>query len=108
MKDDQELYSAALEGGPEAFGPIVERYQDAVFGVVLVRLRNFHDAEDVAQQAFIEAFQRLDSLRDPTRLGAWLRSIAIHRAIDWIRGRHGETTVDEVEDRPGCSGGPPG
>jgi len=50
MKDDAGLVATALSGGPETFGPIVTRYQDAVFGVALARLRNFHDAEDIAQE----------------------------------------------------------
>ena len=85
MKDDAELVAAAMAGGPDAFGPVVERYQDAVFGIALARLRDFHDAEDAAQAVFVEAFERLDNLGDPARLGAWLRSITIHRCIDRLR-----------------------
>ena len=40
MKDDRDLVAEALEGGLEAFGEIVDRYRDAVFGVSLARLRN--------------------------------------------------------------------
>jgi len=87
MKTDAELYAAAMAGGPEAFAPIVERYADAMFGVALARLGDFHDAQDVAQQALVEAFERLGGLKDPARLGAWLRSITIHRAIDHIRSK---------------------
>ena len=97
MKDDEQLVAVARAGGPEAFGPIVERYQDAVFGVALARLRDFHEAEDVAQQVFIEAFERLDGLKDPARLGAWLRSVTIHRAIDRVRRRR---DMAPVEDEP--------
>ena len=54
MTDDEQLHAAALAGEAEAFAPIVERYQDAVFGIALARLRSFHDAQDVAQQIFKE------------------------------------------------------
>ena len=100
MKDDAALVAAALAGGPEAFGPIVERYKDAVFGVALARLRNFHDAEDVCQVSFIEAFERLGHLRDPCRLGAWLRSIAIHRCINYQRRRNRIAANEPIEDFP--------
>lgn len=46
---------------------------------------HFHDAEDLTQETFLEAFERLQRLRDPTRLGAWLRSIAIHRCINFLK-----------------------
>jgi DNA-directed RNA polymerase specialized sigma24 family protein len=59
-----------LADPPAGFGPIIERYKDAVFGVSLARLRNFHDAEDVSQQVFIEAFERLSDLNDPDKLDA--------------------------------------
>ena len=96
MQSDAELVAAALVGGPEAFGLVVRRYQDAVFGVALARLGNFHDAQDVAQEAFVEAFQRIGSLRDPARLGAWLRSVTIHRALNHLRRRREMTDEDEA------------
>ncbi len=55
--------------------------------MALARLGDLHDAEDVAQGVFIEAFARLGRLRDASRLGAWLRSIAVHRSIDCLRSR---------------------
>ncbi|MFC1453129.1 sigma-70 family RNA polymerase sigma factor [Verrucomicrobiota bacterium] len=97
MKDDRDLVAEALEGGLEAFGEIVDRYRDAVFGVSLARLRNFHDAEDVAQTVFLEAFSKLDSFREPMKLGAWLRTIAIRRSIDLIRTRQEAVGIDEIE-----------
>jgi len=101
MKDDVELVAAALAGGPKAFGPIVERYKDAVFGIALSRLRSFHDAEDVAQGVFLQAFERLEDLRDPARLGAWLRSITIHRAIDHLRRRRDGVDIERADDEAG-------
>jgi len=95
MKTDEELVAAAIAGGPEAFASIVERYQDAVFGVALARVGDFHAAEDIAQNVFVAAFERLATLKDPARLGAWLRSVAIHRSIDLLRSRRETTTVDE-------------
>ena len=104
MKDDAALVGEALDGSPEAFGRIIDRYRDAVFGVALARVRHFHDAEDIAQAVFIEAFEHLDRLKDPERLGAWLRSIAIHRSLNHLRGRDRTVTIEAVEDPP--AGGP--
>jgi len=93
-------------GGPEAFSPIVERYQDALFGIALARVRHFHEAEDIAQSAFVEAFERLDSLKDPARLGAWLRSITMHIAIDRVRRRREIAEIGE-ESMPPAKGATP-
>ena len=54
LTDDASLVAAALEGGPAAYAPIIERYKDTVFGVAIGRLGDFHDAEDVAQVVFLE------------------------------------------------------
>jgi len=93
-----------MAGGPEAFARIVQRYQDAVFGIALARLGNFHEAQDVAQQVFLDAFQRLGALRNAARLGAWLRSMAIHMSIDRIRRR---TATMEIEHAAGCESSDP-
>jgi len=97
-RKDEEIVREARADGPKGFGPIVERYQHAVFGVALSRLGNLSDAEDTAQQVFIEAYQRLDQLKDPTRLGAWLRSITVHRCIDLLRQRKGVLPLDWAEN----------
>ena len=93
---DAALVGAALTSGPAAFDPIVRRYQGAVFGIAVSRLRDFHEAEDLAQQVFLEAFERLYALKDPTRLGAWLRSMTVHRCIDALRRRRPALDIDAV------------
>jgi len=95
VRSDAELHASAMAGGPEAFAPIVERYKDAVFGIALARVGDFHAAEDIAQSVLIAAFERLGSLKDPSRLGAWLRSMTIHQSIDHLRGRR---PVAEAQD----------
>ncbi len=99
MKNDIELVMAALSGDPEMFGHIVQRYQDAVFAVALTRLGNFHDAEDIAQEVFVEAFEHLGRLSDPSRLGAWLRTITIHRCLGHLRKRREVVDLEEVAEQ---------
>ena len=97
---DACLVERALSGDAEAFRPIVTRYQSAVFAVALSRVRDFHAAEDVAQQVFIEVFERLPSLKEPAKLGGWLRTIAIRQAVNLIRSRRDEVQLDD-EGRDG-------
>ncbi|NKB66072.1 MAG: sigma-70 family RNA polymerase sigma factor [Candidatus Latescibacteria bacterium] len=96
QQDDAELVATALAGGPEAFNAIVERYRGQVYGVALARLGNFDAAEDIAQQVLIEAYAGLHTLRDPRRLGPWLRATAIHRSIDMLRQQREHLEIDEA------------
>ena len=98
VMDNETLVAQALDGGPGAFGPIIVRYKDAVFGVALARLRNFHDAEDLTQTTFVEAFERLGNLKDPERLGAWLRTITIHRCINHLKRRDRIVDFEEIKE----------
>ena len=83
MTEDRLLVAAALEGGPEAYAPIIERYKDTLFGVAMGCLGHFYDAEDMTQSVLVEGWERLGDLRDPARLGtvaAVDRRAPMHRA----------------------------
>lgn len=97
IEDDAALVAAALDGKPDSFAPIVARYKDMVFGVAVSRLRHFHDAEDVAQETFVRAYTWLRRLKEPARLGAWIRTIAIRCVIDHVEVRE-NVSLDQVEE----------
>ena len=99
MTDDASLVAAALQGGPEAYAPIVRRYQDTVFGVALGRLGHPHDAEDIAQSVLVEGWERLADLRNPERLGPWLRSIAVRHSCS--RASRAAASIDGSRVRLG-------
>ena len=67
----------AQSGRLDAFNDLVLHFQDMVFGYAYNRLHDFELAEDVTQEAFIEAYQRIASLRNPEAWPGWLRLIAL-------------------------------
>jgi RNA polymerase sigma-70 factor (ECF subfamily) len=75
------------DGDTEAFSDLVARYQKAVFGMAVSTTADVDEAEDLAQTSFIEAFARLGELRNGSRFGPWLYSIARNRCRDWLRAR---------------------
>lgn len=107
MTKDAALVNEAL-AKPEAFAHIIRHYKNIVFGVALSRIGNFHDAEDVAQNVFIEAFERLEILKDPNRLGAWLRSITIHRSINHVQRKPPVVNMEHMDDLMGKNTTPHG
>lgn len=68
-----------------AFEALVGRYQSLVSAYARHLLDNIPEAEDVAQEVFLRAFQELASLREPNRFGAWLKSIAWRECRGWVR-----------------------
>jgi RNA polymerase sigma-70 factor (ECF subfamily) len=76
----------ARAGNRAAFGRLFDRYAAMVHGVLLSRVPQA-DADDLVQEVFITALQRLASLKDETSVGGWLATIARNRATDFLRGR---------------------
>ncbi|MGV3615706.1 MAG: sigma-70 family RNA polymerase sigma factor [Fimbriimonas sp.] len=101
---DEELVRRARAGDVQAYGDLVERYRKLVFGVAVHSLGNVEDARDVAQDVFIRAFLRLGQVRDPARLGAWLRQVTVNECRAWAgRRRAVDPLPDEITTRDGTS-----
>jgi RNA polymerase sigma factor (sigma-70 family) len=100
-RPDGDLVAAALRGDRAAFAVLLDRHADRV-QVLAGRLLPSHDAEDIAQEALLQAFLGLDRLRDPARFGPWLYGITVnlakmrHRSRAAARPHHGG-----AEDHPG-------
>lgn len=86
---DAELIELARNGDRAAFGTLVERYQQVVVRAALAALRSREDAEEVAQDALLLAYRRLDSFRGESSFKTWLLTITWNRAMD-RRRRLGE------------------
>lgn len=82
---DAALVLRCIEGDTEAFGEVVRRYEAAVYATAHYYVGRYGIAEDVAQEAFWAAYRSLRRLRDPNRLGAWLREITTRTAANWLR-----------------------
>ncbi|MBT7101675.1 sigma-70 family RNA polymerase sigma factor, partial [Candidatus Poribacteria bacterium] len=74
------------QGDPNAYGEIVRRFQDMAVGYAYSQLRDFHLAEDAAQEAFVQAYCDIGSLQDVGAFAGWFRRI-VHKSADRIRRR---------------------
>ena len=87
MTSDLELVERSRRRDADAFGALVTRHQQLVFGVALARCHDPMLAEDVAQEAFVTAWRDLDRLRDVDRVGPWVAGIARNLAASAVRTR---------------------
>jgi len=82
---DEYLIEKTLEGDINAFGILVNRYRGLVHGLTFHIVSNFQDAEDIAQEAFIKAYESLSTLKDKAKFGNWLRVITLNLCKMWLR-----------------------
>jgi RNA polymerase sigma-70 factor (ECF subfamily) len=94
---DGQLVERVRSGDREAFGDLVGRYRDMVYGLGYHLTQDFEAARDLAQDAFVQAYLKLGQLRDPDRFSGWLRQIAtnVHRAHQ-RRNEVATVTLDEA------------
>lgn len=85
--NELELIQQLREGDELAFKSLVATYQDMVFNTALGIVQNAEDAEDVAQEVFIQVFRSIDQFKGDARLSTWIYRITTTKALDHIRSR---------------------
>src|ERR1700731_3118557 len=83
--DHEQLVRRASEGDVSAFVDLTRRFQHFAFGSALALVRDFQQAEDIVQEAFVAAWTALPSLADPAAFPGWLRGIVRHHAFRVLR-----------------------
>lgn len=91
---DQLLAGRATDGDERAFETIVRRYGPMMRAYAARLLGSNSETDDVVQEAFITAWNRLSTLDNPEALKSWLMRIVNHKAIDVLRSRHIATTLN--------------
>ncbi|MEZ6042907.1 MAG: sigma-70 family RNA polymerase sigma factor [Planctomycetaceae bacterium] len=89
-----ETVIAAQNGDREAFDELVLQFESRVFGIVMQRLRNTAEADEVVQEVFLRAFRKLSQLNEPDRFAGWLCQIATRLSINRAVRRPNESPVE--------------
>jgi RNA polymerase sigma-70 factor (ECF subfamily) len=97
-EEDGQIIYKCLNGEPEAFGFLIDKYKESVYYFAYTKLLNFHDAEDVMQEVFIKAYKNLRSLRRWDSFHTWLYSIASNHCKMWLRSKSRRPDKDYIED----------
>jgi len=93
--DDAGVVAQCLHGDRDAYAVLVERYQAAVYATAFYYAGRHGAAEDIAQEALMEAYRSLPRLKDPTRFGPWLKGVTCRTAANWLR-RHAKRLEAET------------
>lgn len=104
-----DLVRAAQAGERAAFGELFERYRGGIFALAMRRVRNADEAEELAQDVFIQAMQKIDQLQVPEAFGGWLRRIVHRMAINRMtRSRYALPCDPETLEATCLAEGDPG
>ncbi|MYA72434.1 sigma-70 family RNA polymerase sigma factor [Candidatus Poribacteria bacterium] len=82
---DAELIQRILEGDQDAFTPLVNKYQKGVHALAWRKIGDFHIAQEITQDAFLKAYQKLGTLKSYELFGGWLYVIASNLCLDYLR-----------------------
>ena len=95
---DVELIHRTLDGDDSAFSELVKKYQKPVHALVWRKIGDFHIAEEITQDTFLKAYQRLGTLKKPQRFTGWLYVIAANNCKMWLRKKRLQTQPLEETD----------
>src|SRR6188768_1844459 len=97
---DSELIAAVLKGDAASFEPLIVKYQPRVFATARRYARRESEIEDIVQEIFLKAFNKLKSFRGDAPFEHWLMRLAVRTCYDFLRShqRNKETTFSELSD----------
>ena len=90
---DAQLIHRVLSGDENAFSALVEKYQKQVHALAWRKIGDFHIAEEITQDTFLKAYQKLQTLKKPQRFASWLYVIATNRCNTWLHKKHFRTQL---------------
>jgi len=101
--DDHQLIAECLQGRTAAFGELVRRYQDRLYNAIYRLVDNADDAQDVVQDAFLNAYQSLRSFKGDSLFFTWLYRIAFNSAISLKRKQRVVLRLETGSEHEGSS-----
>jgi len=98
---DEEVIRRIRAGEPELFEILMRRYNQRLYRVARSIVKNEAEAEDVMQQAYVNAYAHLDQFAERARFSTWLTRIAVHEALGRLRRRRRVQEVDVSSETEG-------
>src|SRR5438445_83745 len=99
-RGEAELITAVLKGDAASFEPLIEKYSPRVFATARRYARRESEVEDIVQEVWLKAFQKLKSFRSEAPFEHWLMRLAVRTCYDFLRGhqRNRETAFSELTE----------
>lgn len=98
MNDEKQLIQEVLEGIPNAFSTLIDRYKRLVSHIVFKIVKSNEDRQDIAQDVFIKVYQNLADFKGDCKLSSWIGRIAYNTSLNHIGKKREELLEDLAED----------
>jgi len=96
--EGKDFIESLKNGDSRTFRELVDKYQLPVRNTCLGIIRNRHDAEDIAQDVFVEVFRSINSFRSDSKLSTWIYRIAVNKSINFVNKKKREKWLSPLED----------
>ncbi len=93
----QKLIDECRKGSSKAQFEVYKLYYKAMFNTSLRLLNNREEAEDVMQEAFLSAFNKIDTYKEEVSFGSWLKKIVVNRSLDMLKKK--KVMYDDIDER---------
>ena len=97
--EDGYIIQKCLDGDTAAFGLLVDKYKGSVYALAYTKLGNFHDAQDITQEVFLKAYQKLRTLKQCDKFLSWLYAITSNSCKDFLRSKAGRPDGEYLADQ---------
>lgn len=88
LLNEENFIKALREGTNQAYGQLLDEYQQKVFGTCISFVPNQEDAEDIAQEVFVEVFSSIGKFKGDSKLSTWIYRISVNKSLEFIRKKN--------------------
>ncbi len=104
--EDKLIIEKIIEGNQQAFRELVDNYQDKVISTCNSFVHNIEDAEDIAQDVFVEVYQSIKKFRGDAKISTWLHRIAVNKSLNHLRKNKKNSVLKSIDSFYNNNGGP--
>jgi RNA polymerase sigma factor (sigma-70 family) len=99
-KNDVQLIRRILSGDDEAFNALVRKHQKGIHALAWRKVGDFHIAEEITQDTFLQVYKNLAQLKNPNQFSGWMYVIASRLCLKWLQKHKDTSVIHSLEDTP--------
>lgn len=101
--DDSEIIQNVISGDASKYELIIKKYQSRIINLCYKYTKNYHDAEEVAQESFVRAYNSLDKFRYDSKFYSWLHRISVNCSLNYINSKEKLKEKETISDNIGLN-----